>query len=967
MERLRKILITILVMAMAVREVPLTRIVAQTDPATGEETSEVIEDPGTSEEIPEEIVVEEPAEEVPEEPAAAADEEVIHFEAAEGGHIEVNEPTAAEVPAETPAEAPAAEEPEPVEEQAKETVVDVPAASAEMVTAVADDGYSFDHWESEGETVSDSETLNAEELAPASYTALFQANGETAETETPSEQETETPSASETAEMPKDTAVAAETAGSEAPTETPAEETKEAADAPEEVTDPAEEPSEEEPVKAPEETAETYTVTFKAEGFDDIVITVNAGEAVGEQLPDAPEKEGYRFIRWVSGDTEITADTVPAENMEAAAEFVQLFTVSFTVDGETYASLTVEDGKTIGELPEAPVKEGYRFVRWVSGEDPVTAETTVAADMTVAAEFVTTSTVTFHNRDGEVVSTKTVDTGTAVGELPEPEAREDYTAHWAVGTYNPEGQGSWVAGDRVNETYVVTGNVDLIPVYDRVTYTITFYEEDKTTEVTSKMVDASTSYSLNDIPSVPSKEGSSGKWVYDGGDFTNEVRVSGDTAVWAEYDKTVLTVTYLVGEETYETDTYYKGDSLTLPSAPTATGKKFLGWYVGDTQYEGGETVNTDLTLTAKFEDKLSVVFYVDGSAVLSQYYESGETIDTMPQEPFVAGKVFEKWAERNTGEEVTAETEVTSNMTVDAVFREVSVYSITAEYYYLNDSGREVVFNTELLQVEAHELPYTITAPATTQTSSDEVSGAPIYYPETPTVEVAADDFDADHNATVRVEYVPFTAKYDFVYMLKDLTGDGYTEIDRTSDVEGVLNSYVTPTVKTFDYATLELAEGATITQAEGQELKVYYTRKNFSLSYQTNGGSYVAGGTYAYGATAELPTTNPTRSGYTFAGWYLDEELTQEVTGSVEITKNTTLYAKWEGDTVNYTIVYMFEKYNDAGTEASYVYDNSETGSGKVGNTVKATDSGIPDKTKTGWEKDAPSRYSWCYHLIV
>ena len=48
------------------------------------------------------------------------------------------------------------------------------------------------------------------------------------------------------------------------------------------------------------------------------------------------------------------------------------------------------------------------------------------------------------------------------------------------------------------------------------------------------------------------------------------------------------------------------------------------------------------------------------------------------------------------------------------------------------------------------------------------------------------------------------------------------------------------------------------------------------------------------------------------------------------------------------------MFEKYNDAGTQSSFVYDNSETGHATVGSTVYANDSSIPDKTKKGWEKD-------------
>ena len=313
------------------------------------------------------------------------------------------------------------------------------------------------------------------------------------------------------------------------------------------------------------------------------------------------------------------------------------------------------------------------------------------------------------------------------------------------------------------------------------------------------------------------------------------------------------------------------------------------------------------------------------------------------------------KWVNEDTGEEVTAETIVSGNITAVAVFRTIDVYKITVEYYYFNDQGQEFIFNTDLMQVEAHELPYTITPPASTKTSENEVSGAPIYYPETPTVTVEEGDFDEDKKCTVRIKYVPYTAEYDFVYMLKDLTGNGYTEIANSREhVYGVLNSYVTPTVKTFEYATLELAQGADITQAAGQELYVYYTRKSFQLTYESNGGSYVGGVTVPYGTNQAVTSTVPTRNGYTFAGWYTDEALTTAAGSTVTVNGNTTLYAKWTGNNVNVTVVYMFEKYNDTGTASSFVYDNSETYTAQVGITVYGNDGGIEDKTRTGWEKD-------------
>ena len=573
-----------------------------------------------------------------------------------------------------------------------------------------------------------------------------------------------------------------------------------------------------------------------------------------------------------------------------------------------------------------------------------------------------TWTVTFYNRDAIVHKTVEVEKGKAIGgKLPATIAREDYNAYWAIGEIITGGQGKEikVTGARIDSGFTPTKDTVIVPDYDPISYTVSFYEsEDAATPMATRKVSADSNYCVNDIPAVPGKDGFAGKWVYSGGNFDNTVASHADRKVWAEYDQTIFTVTFTVEGKEYQKDTYYSGDSLTLPSAPVVEGKDFEGWFAGEKQYKGGEKVNSDLTLAAKFDNQFSVTFVISNEDEeierLSQYFRGdGEAIGTMPEDPFVAGKIFEKWVDEK-GNTVTAETIVKGDMVVKAEFKTIDVYRITAEYYYLNDRGEEIIFNTDFIELEAEELPYTITAPSTTQTSGDQVAGSPIYYPETPSMEIKASDFDNENTKKVRFKYVAYTAEYDFVYMLKDLEGDGYTEIpdSRDPNVRGVLNSYVTPTVKNFDFATLELAEGATITQAKGQELRVKYTRKNFQLTYETNGGSYVEGTTAPYGTSIALPSSNPTKEGYTFEGWYSDPELTEKVTGSVTLNGNTTLYANWTGARVNYTIVYMFEKYNDAGTSSSYVYDNSRNGTGNVGSTVRA--SSAPAVTRTGWEVD-------------
>ena len=64
--------------------------------------------------------------------------------------------------------------------------------------------------------------------------------------------------------------------------------------------------------------------------------------------------------------------------------------------------------------------------------------------------------------------------------------------------------------------------------------------------------------------------------------------------------------------------------------------------------------------------------------------------------------------------------------------------------------------------------------------------------------------------------------------------------------------------------------------------------------VKFDAQGGSSVNGQTPASGSTVTKPT-DPTREGYTFAGWYTDEACTKAYDFSVAVTADMTLYAKW------------------------------------------------------------------------
>lgn len=73
------------------------------------------------------------------------------------------------------------------------------------------------------------------------------------------------------------------------------------------------------------------------------------------------------------------------------------------------------------------------------------------------------------------------------------------------------------------------------------------------------------------------------------------------------------------------------------------------------------------------------------------------------------------------------------------------------------------------------------------------------------------------------------------------------------------------------------------------------FYGKYVCQVTYEVNGGSSVAAVTVDSGSKLTAPA-NPTRSGYTFDGWYKEKELKNKWDFNKDtVTENITLYAKW------------------------------------------------------------------------
>ena len=101
-------------------------------------------------------------------------------------------------------------------------------------------------------------------------------------------------------------------------------------------------------------------------------------------------------------------------------EIVNLYTITYMVDGETIKSESLPEGSPI-TLPEEPTKEGHTFSGWSN-----VPETMPAEDIVISGSFTVNSYTITYMADGETYQTQQVKYGADVEPIAEPE-KEGYT------------------------------------------------------------------------------------------------------------------------------------------------------------------------------------------------------------------------------------------------------------------------------------------------------------------------------------------------------------------------------------------------------------------------------------------------------------------------------------------------------------------------------------------------------------
>lgn len=161
--------------------------------------------------------------------------------------------------------------------------------------------------------------------------------------------------------------------------------------------------------------------------------------------------------------------------------------------------------------------------------------------------------------------------------------------------------------------------------------------------------------------------------------------------------------------------------------------------------------------------------------------------------------------------------------------------------------------------------------------------------------------DFSSDRiNETSLILNAVFVADTETLYDVEFDTNGG-SELDDVIIIDG--NLILQPNNPTKEgyvfvnwYTDTALTTPFDFTTVIEDDIVLYarYVIGEYSISFDTNGGSAIEPIVGSYNDLVQAPT-DPTRTGYTFVGWYADEDLTTLYTFDNLPADNITVYAKW------------------------------------------------------------------------
>ena len=580
-------------------------------------------------------------------------------------------------------------------------------------------------------------------------------------------------------------------------------------------------------------TAPTYAVTLNTNGG-----TINSGNVtgytygVGATLPAADDMTytGHTFKGWYDNEN-LTGSPVTAiggaetGNKEYWAKWeINQYTITFDTNGGSEIAPITQDYGTEITTPDNPTRKGYTFKGW----DKEIPETMPADNITVKAQWgINQYTITFDTNGGSEIASITQDYGTKIT-APDNPTRKGYTFK------------GW---DKEIPKTMPAENITVKAQWEINQYTITF-DTNGGSEIAPITQDYGTKITA---PANPTRKG----YTFKGWDKEIPKTMPAENiTVKAQWEINQYTITFDTnGGSEIAPITQDYGTKITAPDNPTRKGYTFKGW-----DKEIPETMPAEnITVKAQWKiNQYTIAFDTNGGNEVAPITQDYGTEITAPDNPTRKGYTFKVW------DKEIPETMPAENMTITAQW-EINQYTIAFD----TNGGSEIASITQ-------DYGTKITAPDNPTRKGYTFKGWDKEIPKTMPAE----------NITVKAQWKinQYTIAFD--------TNGGSEIAPITQDYGTEITTPDNPTRKGYTFKGWDKEIPETM-PAENITVKAQWEINQYTITFDTNGGSEIAPITQDYGTEITAPD-NPTRKGYTFRGW--NKEIPETMPA-----ENITITARW------------------------------------------------------------------------
>ncbi len=647
----------------------------------------------------------------------------------------------------------------------------------------------------------------------------------------------------------------------------------------------------------------------------------------------ATAEEGYSFVGWYNGDTELSTNSMCEHTVTDAITITAKFSetpvtkcqVTFSAYEDVGGTVTSTGGNSPVEVTEgatiqltATPATGYTFKCWyVNGTETSGAATqafVITGETTITAVFaLATYDVSYEATNGSITVDGCVEKPTSVthGEQITLTATADSGYEFDYWIINTE-----ISYD-ATKIITVTAATSVTAVFKASAYDVTATVND--TKMGSVTSVSSATYETTVTLTATANEGYEFVgWTVNGVTDTAE---NGNTltftmpanavTVTANFKAIAYAITYqaengtiLVNGDTAPATISY-GTTVTFTPSPNE-GYEFVSWSLGGTTFTTEELsceINGETTIIATFALKTyQVAVVIDGETTT---YTASHGVPMSLSTPMKAGYTFNGWVISGNGVISDGELIATGDVTVTAQFTAIE-YTVTV-----------IVDDTTNTYTKYYEDTVTLEEPAKTGYTFNgwDISGngeitegvLTVYGDVTVTAQFTA----IEYTVTVIVDGTTntYTRYYEATVTLEEPAKTGYTFDGWYVDGE-LLSSE-----SSYEY---KVTGNVTIT---AQFTAIEYT---VTVNVDDTMGSVTGGGKATYGTTVTLTASSLDESQFEFVGWYVNGELFSSESSCVyAVTGDVTIEATFQVRT--YTVT--FGIYEGVGSvEASYADENGE-----------------------------------------